>query len=282
MGGKLKVDNVTLENLSKAFPDLQLEKELGKGGQKTVYKAETSNGDVIALKIIHPDQDIERITREVNAVAQFKSEFFPEIFDIGKRTIGSREFVFVVEEFLEGQDLRTVLRSGKLSLNEAIGIGAQLLQALIEVFEKDMVHRDIKPENIIIGPNSRVVLLDFGIARHLSMQSLTQDLAIFGPFSPGYGAPEQIKNEKRSISFRTDLFSWAVVMYEMISGTNPFIAGCTTGEEIIRKTLGYVPPTIPECPSDIMKILNWCLNKPCHRRPPNPYIVLEKLKEVCY
>src|SRR5690606_38467780 len=105
----------------------------------------------------------------------------------------------------------------------------------------------IKPENIIINNTVGTVLLDFGIARHLDLNSLTHDVALFGPLTPGYAAPEQINNEKRSISARTDLFAWGILMYEMLTGVNPFTQGCATPSEALMKTLKLEPDLLEEC-----------------------------------
>lgn len=271
---------INVSRLIESFPELTNIENFGEGGQKMVYKATLPTGEPVALKIIKLSEDPERIKREVQVASQLVSSNFPRIFDWGNRLIGDEEIIFVIEEFVEGKVLREVLKERALTLPQIVKVGIQLLNAIIQVEEQHLVHRDIKPENIILAEGLRVVLLDFGIARHLALDSLTHDAAMFGPLTPGYGAPEQIKNEKRAISFRTDLFAWGVVMYEMISGFNPFREGCTNNGEILTRTLQYDPPTILDCPKEIQMLIDWCLKKPVHRRPPNTYIVLNKMKEV--
>ncbi|HDR3493164.1 TPA: serine/threonine protein kinase [Bacillus wiedmannii] len=271
---------IDLSKLTEAFPELTILEELGEGGQKIVYKAISPTGENVALKIIKLSEDPERVKREIQVASQLPKGNFPEIFKWGSRLIAGEEIIFVVEEFVQGKGLRENLQEQSLTLQEVIEIGIQLLNAIIQVEEQKLVHRDIKPENIILADGLRVVLLDFGIARHLTLDSLTHDAAMFGPLTPGYGAPEQIKNEKRAITFRTDLFAWAVVMYEMISGVNPFREGCSNTGEVLTRTLQYNPPSIQDCPKEIQVLIDWCLKKPVHRRPPNTYIVLQKMKEV--
>ncbi|MFK9119560.1 serine/threonine-protein kinase [Peribacillus frigoritolerans] len=278
------MNTINLEVLNSSFPELKIDSNTDKkeGGQKFVYKATLiENSKDVALKIIKANQNPERIIREVQAVSSLRSPYFPAIFSTGKRIIENEEFVFVIEEYIEGKDLRSRLINQDLDINESLKIGLGLLDAIIEIHEKNLVHRDIKPENIMVDNNYRILLLDFGIARHLDLQSLTQDSALFGPLTVGYGAPEQITNEKRSISFRTDLFAWGVLMYELISGSNPFIIGSKDSAEVLTKTLNYNPPLLDNCESLIAELVQWCMHKAVHRRPPNPYIVRDSLKEVC-
>ncbi|MDE3841126.1 serine/threonine protein kinase (plasmid) [Bacillus methanolicus] len=263
-----------------AFPGIEIIGVLGKGGQKYVYKAKTHDYGIVAFKIIKTDQDIERTIREIKAASSFSSPHFPMIYDWGEAYLDDEKIIYIIEEYIEGQNLREILNQEVLTMEETIRIGRELLEALSQLAEKRLVHRDIKPENIMISNDGRVFLLDLGIARHLDLTSLTLDMAAFGPLTPGYGAPEQIKNEKRTISSRTDLFSWGVVMYEMIAGYNPFVKGCKNGNEAMSKTLTYQPPKLQNCSSDLSEIIDWCLSKSAHRRPPSPAIVLEKMKEM--
>ncbi|MFB5281825.1 serine/threonine protein kinase [Peribacillus sp. Hz7] len=268
------------EELRNAFPFVEIIEKQGEGGQKFVYKANYGSVGKVAFKIIKVDQNIERTVREITAASGFKPPRFAEIYKFGQAKVNDEEVIYIVEEFIEGDTLRNRIINGRVSQDEATYIGVQLLYAVSEVSKQKLVHRDLKPENIMIDPNMRVVLLDFGIARHLELNSLTHDAAIFGPHTPGYAAPEQIKNEKRAISTRTDLFSWGVIMYEMINNTNPFTHGCTTSSEAILKTLKYQPPSLNNCNPELSKLIDWCLQKPVHRRPPNIEILIKKMEGV--
>lgn len=258
--------------LTAAFPHLSIKRKLGEGGFKHVYEAVGAQG-VVAFKVVKPTQDHERTLREVMAASRFMPPRFPHVFDQGQAQVGTDNVVFIVEEFIQGDSLRSHLGRGLLSEVEALHIGRELLDALSDVAAQRLVHRDVKPENIMLGPSGRVVLLDFGIARHLLLNSLTLDVALFGPLTPGYGAPEQIKNEKRSISPRTDLFAWGVVMYEMLIGHNPFIQRGATVPEVLTRTLTHQPPQLTNCSPELAKAVDWCLQKAPHRRPTSPAIV---------
>src|SRR5699024_9892762 len=121
----------------------------------------------------------------------------------------------------------------------------------------------------------RTLLLDFGIARDLSEKSLTADLAIFGPMTIGYAAPEQVKNQKRLICNRTDLFSWGIIMYEMITGYNPLIAGTNSREEVLENTLTKKTTNL-DCGNELIDtVVNKCLEKTVHRRPSSAEHILK-------
>lgn len=266
--------------LASAFPFVKIERKLGEGGQKVVYVAKNEQLGTVAFKVIKSNQQLERIIREVSAASLFSYPRFPNIYDYGNRKVGEMEVVYIIEEFIEGMSLRERLDQGMMPEHEALRIGIALIEALCEISEKRLVHRDVKPENILLGNNNRVVLLDFGIARHLELSSLTHDVALFGPLTPGYAAPEQIKNEKRSISPRTDLFAWGVLMYEMLSGKHPFIDGCNTSGEALTRTININPPRLENCNSKLADIIEHCMRKTVHRRPITPKLVLQLLGEV--
>lgn len=263
--------------LQAAFPNIHIKRDLGEGGQKYVYLCECQDGNPIALKIIKSGQNSDRTLREIKAASQFAPPRFPQMYSSGKQRIGTDEIIFITEEYIEGESLRDRIKAKKISLAEAIKIGKELIFAVSEIADKRFVHRDIKPENVLVSSGQRVVLLDFGIARHLDLTSLTQDIALFGPMTVGYAAPEQIRNEKRGISVRTDLFAWAVVMYELISGINPFIHGCGTRAEVCHRTLKYTPPSLKNCDPELSKIIDWCLKKAAHQRPSDANIVINVL-----
>ena len=264
--------------LKAAFPLISIKDELGEGGQKYVYRAEDQNGTQIALKLIKVAQDPARTLREISAASQFGPPRFPQMLTTGHQQVGTDDVIFLLEELVEGQNLRERLNCGPIPISEAVRIGKELILAVIEVARENLVHRDIKPENILLGVGDRVVLLDFGIARHLLLSSLTQDVAMIGPLTPGYGAPEQVKNEKRGISARTDLFAWAVVMYEMISGNNPFTQNCSTRGEVYQRTLSYDPPVLSACDPKLADTIAWCLKKVAHQRPANPESVYQTIR----
>ncbi len=272
----------TTSEVQEVLPSATIEHQIGSGGQKIVYKAEVKPYGTVALKLIKPGPNTkERTLRELDVASKLTGTHFSKIYEIGEIKIKGDDVIYIVEEFLSGETLRDWLnREQRLSEKETVRIGEQLLDALIRVESAGLVHRDIKPENIMLLSDDRIVLLDFGIARHLNLPSLTADIALFGPMTPGYAAPEQIKNEKRKICNRTDLFAWATVMYECITGHNPFILGCSHQGETLRKTLTHDPPVLSGIKGEIADLIQNCLKKALHRRPPSAAAVLRTLKDI--
>lgn len=272
----------TTKEVQEVLPSAVIENQIGSGGQKIVYKAEVKPYGPVALKLIKPGPSTkERTMRELDVASKLIGPYFAKIYEIGDVKIKGEDIIYIMEEFLSGETLRDRLnREQRLPERVTMMIGEQLLQALIIVEGAGLVHRDVKPENIMLLSDGRVVLLDFGIARHLTLPSLTADIALFGPMTVGYAAPEQIKNEKRKICNRTDLFAWATVMYECITGHNPFIIGCSHQGEMLRKTLVYDPPILSGIRSELAQLIQDCLIKVLHRRPPSAAAVLKTLKNI--
>lgn len=263
--------NPQIEAIQEALPGVTVTRVIGSGGQKQVYKAHSIGHGDVALKLVRPG-NTERTLREILAASRLSGPYFAVTYKYGECQIEGQKVVYILEEFLNGESIRQILiRKGSLDLLEAEYIGRNLLRALQIVEQQGLVHRDIKPDNVMMCESGRVVLLDFGIARHLLLDSLTADFAPFGPLTPGYGAPEQILNRKRAISSRTDLHGWGLLMYECITGNNPFTSGCSTPQEAIERTLRFKPPDLtavfPGVDPALSEVVSRCLSKPVHRRP---------------
>lgn len=264
--------HLPMGDIRHAFPQFLDIRELDSGGQKLVYRAVDASGRVYALKIVKQQQDpsLERVVREIRATAQLTGPFFPTIHKAGGREIQGHRYMFIIEEFIYGETLtRIIEQQGALPYPLIRNVGRTLLVALAEIEKANMVHRDIKPDNIMIGNEDRVVLIDFGIARHLDEKSVTSSYALFGPMTIGYAAPEQIRNEKRQISIRTDLFAVGVVLYEMATGRNPFRDGCASDQEILDRCLRFDPPPLRTLGhwSGLSDFVQTCISKAAHRRP---------------
>ena len=219
---------------------------IGVGGMKTVLKAYDTEKEidlVIKVILLTGENSEKRTIREIDILKSLDSPYFPKVFDTYLFEISDKKIFISSEELIKGQTLKKHCEITH-SLETKVKIGKELLQALDVVHNRRLVHRDIKPENIMIDEQGNVVLLDFGIARDLNETSITSDLAMFGPMTIGYAAPEQIANKKKLISSRTDLFSWAVVMSEMLTGKNPLTYGEKSREQVIQKTLKFDPSTV--------------------------------------
>jgi len=227
----LNIDDVWL---SQQFPDLRSLKRLVTGGQKSVYTATHPNDGEVVLKIIHISEDPERVRREILAVQKAACPRVPRILGEGKLQSNVGEVLWVREQRISGESLRAVIQKGPLGKDELLRLAMHLLEALADAEKVHIVHRDVKPENVIRDVGGRFWLLDFGIARHLDLTSLTGSHAAFGLGTAGYAPPEQFRNRKRDIDARADLFALGVTLYESATGRNPFRNGIRDNLQVLH------------------------------------------------
>jgi len=210
--------------------------KLKEAGQKVVYKAVSDKFGLVAVKVIKPNQNTDRIFREIDIVQSKTDITTSKIYKHDTFTCDEIEYLYIIEEFIDGENLRDYLeRLGTIPFDEVCKF-LQTMVNTIEILEhSSIVHRDIKPENIMRTTDGKFILIDFGIARDLSKTSLTATSSPRGPATTIYAPIEQIDNEKKSIDSRTDLYSVCLVAYEMICGSNPFVDGCQNELQVIRK-----------------------------------------------
>ena len=230
--------------------------QLGQGGMGAVYKARDNELDrLVALKIIRPElttnpEMLKRFKQELILARQVTHRNVIRIFDLGQ----ADGFKFITMEYLEGQDLRAVLREkGKLPPEDAAKIILQICRALEAAHSEGVIHRDLKPQNIMMDANGRAYVMDFGIARSAYLPGMTQTGALVG--TPEYMSPEQAKGEK--LDERSDLFSLGVILYELIVGKSPYYSD-TPLATLWKRIQEKAPPlieadaTIPQPLSDIV------------------------------
>lgn len=278
-------------SVTSEFPDLPADaprfsviSRIAEGGQKTVFKVTSPEFGECVMKVIRSSSEeaIRRAARELHAAFQLTSPRFPRTHWNGWVRYQGSLCLAIVEEYIRGITLRVLLEEcGRLNLDYTRWLGHEILCSLQEIHALKIVHRDIKPENIMIADGSMgVVILDLGIARHLGLESVTNDLAMIGPLTVGYAAPEQILNRKRSISARADLFSWGVVMYESVTGANPFIIDACGPSDILDRTLHMHPKALDIGGSPLGAAVRLCMQKQPHLRPPSAAEVARILREV--
>jgi serine/threonine protein kinase len=212
------------ETLTRQFPQLEILELLGQGGMGVVYKARQRRlNRLVALKILPPSIGeqpafAERFRREAQALARLSHWNIVQVHDFGE----TDEFYYFIMEFVDGVNLRTLIRDGKLKPEEALAIVPQVCEALQFAHDEGIVHRDIKPENILIDKRGRVKIADFGLAKLLS--HAPEDLSLTGTGqlmgTLGYMAPEQLQ-QAHAVDHRADIYSLGVVFYEMLTGELP-------------------------------------------------------------
>jgi serine/threonine protein kinase/tetratricopeptide (TPR) repeat protein len=245
--------------------------KLGVGGMGVVYEAEdTRLHRRVALKFLPEEfvkdpRVLERFRREARAASQLNHPNICTIHDIEDND----GHPFIVMEKLDGESLKQRLRRGALPLEEALDIAVQIGSALIASHEKGVIHRDIKPANIFLTKSGQVKILDFGLAKVAPERTPSGDAAYEDSLTaigviPGtavYMSPEQARSEE--LDRRTDLFSFGVVLYEMVTGKKPF-----TGTNIVttlHSVLHEKPlsPLIsnPNLPAELEAIIGRALEK---------------------
>lgn len=252
---------------------------LGKGGMGEVYLAEDTKLDrKIALKILPPEfaADLGRMSRFVREAKSASALNHPNIITIYE--IGEADGThFIATEFINGKTLNEHIKNTSLSLKSALEIAIQIASALDEAHSAEIIHRDIKPDNVMLRSNGLVKLLDFGIAKtNLDSGLQNTDLDEKGEIvfqknqkskftnlgtiigTADYMSPEQAQGKE--VDARTDIFSFGVVLYEMMSGNLPF-AGKTALERIDSVLNDNPKPLKTEIPPKMVKIINRCLKK---------------------
>ena len=218
-----------------------LERELGRGGMATVYLAhDIRHNRRVALKVLHPDLahsiGPERFLREIQVAARLNHPHIVPLFDSGE----AGGHLYYVMPVVDGETLRDrLLREGQLTVDEALPLVRGIAAALDYAHRQNIVHRDIKPENVMLQDGEAVVM-DFGIGKAVSVaaeDTLTQTGMVVG--TPAYVSPEQASGETR-IDGRSDQYSLACVLYEMLSGRKPF-AGPTAQAVISKRFSDPIP-----------------------------------------
>lgn len=210
--------------LPKKLGRFEVDRLLGRGSMGAVLLAKDPAIDrVVAIKLVQTadyltasqrDKYRERFYREASAAGQLLHPAIATVFDVGHTDDGTP---FLVMEYVKGETLRELLENGKLTLTETLRIARDVLEALSFAHAQGIVHRDVKPSNIMVTSEHRGKIMDFGIA-HVMGSELTAGGDLLG--SPYYMAPEQLA--KGPITARTDLFSFAIVLYRMLTGVLPF------------------------------------------------------------
>ena len=248
-----------------------VQRELGRGGMATVFlAADVKHRRPVALKVLHPELaaaiGAERFLREIEIAARLQHPHILPLYDSG----AAQGFLYYVMPYVEGESLRERLtREKQLPFDETVRIASEVASALAYAHGHGIVHRDVKPENIMLAVGTAVVT-DFGIARAITAaenRPLTQTGTILG--TPAYMSPEQATGQTE-LDGRSDEYSLACVVYEMLVGEPPF-TGPTAHAIIARHSLDTVSPpsivraTIPEAAEDA--ILRALAKVPADRFP---------------
>ena len=249
---------------------------LGSGGMGEVYRArDTRLGRPVALKFISPDHDQdpdrrERLLKEARAASLLRSPAVATTYDISEHN-GT---LFIVMELVEGEALADTLRRGPLSIQQTLGMVIQIADALDEAHGIGIIHRDIKPANLVLEPNGRVKILDFGLAKFTgpaaglgSAETMAETSLGIVVGTVAYMSPEQALG--RSVDTRSDLFSLGVVVFESLTGRVPFEGETTTA--VIDSLIHAEPPPMSRLNYEVPPRLEDAVRKLLQKTPDTRY-----------
>lgn len=272
---------VDLAWLGRHFPELTELQPLAAGGYKQVIAARHPTDGNVVLKLIRPGVSPEEIRREILAVQRVRSPRVPRIFEDGVVTSQLGDVVWIREQRVLGEGVRQLLARGPLVLTELIHMGLHILEALADAEGVGIVHRDVKPDNIIRDRAGDYWLLDFGIARHLELQSLTATAAPFGKLTLGYAPPEQCRNLKAEIDSRADLFALGITLYECATGTHPFYSPQPRDQfEVLARVENRALPPLQVGNDSLSELVQVLVHKRRVHRPPAARVALDWMREI--
>jgi tetratricopeptide (TPR) repeat protein len=262
---------MTVDQLTTALGDrYRIQRELGQGGMAVVYLADDLKHErSVAIKVLRPEVaralGAARFLNEIRTTAGLAHPHILPLHDSGE----AGELLYYVMPFVAGESLRQRLdREGALPLPDALRITREVADALGYAHQRQIIHRDIKPENILLA-DGHAFVADFGIARALRLTGdarITRTGTSIG--TPAYMSPEQAFGES-SVDARSDLYSLACVVYEMVIGQAPWTG--QTAEAVLVKRFTSSPPRLPDSRSDLPVELGDALQRALAREPDDRF-----------
>ncbi|WP_167467933.1 Stk1 family PASTA domain-containing Ser/Thr kinase [Arthrobacter oryzae] len=257
----------------------RVQSRLARGGMSTVYLATDQRLERdVALKVLHPHladdpQFLDRLGREAKAAARLSHPHVVGVLDQGE----DGRLAYLVMEYIKGHTLRDVLNDkGALSPRLALALIDPVVEGLGAAHAAGMIHRDIKPENVLIADDGRIKLGDFGLARAISTSTSTG--ALIGTVA--YLSPELVLGKQADA--RSDIYSVGIMLYEMITGRQPF-----DGEVPIQVAYQHVNSTVdapsvrvPGLAAEIDELVQWCTDRDPDKRPVDGNALLSELRHI--
>ena len=259
----------------------QIIEELGKGGMGRVYRVlDRKINEEVALKLIRPEiaadkKTIERFSNELKFARKIAHRNVGRMYHLGEE----EEIHYITMEYVHGENLKGMIRMmGQLSPGKTVFIAKQVCEGLIEAHRMDVVHRDLKPQNIMIDKDGNARIMDFGIARSLQAKGITGAGVMIG--TPEYMSPEQV--ESKEVDNRSDIYSLGVILYEMVTGKEPFVG--ETPLSIAMKHKSKKPQDPRELnasvPEELSRLILKCLEKDKENRYQKAEDMLSELIKI--
>jgi hypothetical protein len=254
--------------IGQALGKYQLQAEIGRGGMGIVYRGyDPALRRPVAIKLLpqqltYDSQFVQRFQQEAILAASLRHPGIVTIHDVGEQA----GVYYIVMEYLEGTTLEALLaRQGALTPTQAARIVRQLADALDYAHGRGVIHRDIKPANIMVSPEGRATLMDFGLVRAAEGTSLTRSGVVMG--TPEYMSPEQALGEP--VDGRSDVYSLGIVLYKMLSGKVPFSR--STPYAITYAHIHEPPPPLRQARADLPASMEAVVDRTLAKRPAERY-----------
>ncbi len=242
--------------------------KIGEGGMGVVYRAHDTKLDrTVALKFLpahaQPGEiEKERFIREAKAASALDHPNVCTVYEIDESDDGT---LFISMAYYEGESLQSRLKRGVVELPEALDIAIQLAKGLHRAHESKITHRDIKPGNIMITNRGEVKIVDFGLAKLAGQAQFTKSGSTIG--TAAYMSPEQVNNN--DVDQRSDIFSFGIVLYEMVTGKHPFQSDYF--HAMMYAITNDNPQPVTEINPDLPEELEWIINKTIEKNPGSRY-----------
>ena len=264
--------------IGKTILHYRIIEKLGEGGMGVVYKAEdTKLKREVAIKFLPHhiqanDEERERMKIEAQAAASLNHQNIATIHAIEE----TADELFIVMEYIEGQELKGKIALTNLNIEDVHKIALQIADGLHAAHEKGIVHRDIKSSNIMMTSKGQVKIMDFGLAKLSGGPQLTQKDSTMGTIS--YMSPEQTKGT--AVDHRSDLFSFGVVFYELLTGNKPFAGDSMTALLYAVTNTEYVPlnEIAPKTPPGCVEIIDRLLARGVSKRYQSATQVIKEIQ----
>lgn len=309
------------DDLLACLPSLVIDRPLAQSGQRVVYLAHFEDANIppdvlppdgedpdekaflhgwavwgrIVVKVVSGADSVTlaRLQAETAILEEVRPASFPKLLYCNLFTDNPvtderlKERLYVsIEEFIDSSPLGDLTDRYTGDENRIVELALGISSALLPlwVHHRKFVHRDIKPANLLIRPTGEVVVIDLGIVRETGAVGVTHDGPGPGPFTPGYGAPEQLANEKNAVSFKTDFFSIGVLMYRLLSGVDPFMPRANMAmHEVMIATASLQPPALTDIAGASQEFSNFvakAMMKVPWQRHRTPALFIEELQAL--
>lgn len=259
----------------------ELLEKVGEGGMSEVYKARCNKlNRNVAVKILKSqfadnEEISQKFKREATAIANLSDANIVNVLDVGNQD----NIDYIVMEYINGKTLKELINfKGKLSFNTTISIALQIAKALECAHKNNIIHRDIKPQNILVTESGEIKVTDFGIAKSVDSQTIINTTSVIG--SAHYLSPEQAKGSYTD--FRSDIYSFGIVLYEMVTGVLPFEGDSPVSVALKHLQEKPIPPKNinTSIPDSLNKLILKAMEKETINRYQNIKEMIQDLNKI--